>query len=100
MTSITQNMRFRQSLIKYAQRFGVARASRKYNKSKSYIYFWLKRYDGSIESLACQSRRPHSHPNAHTEAELKLTGTCAGGIPILASWNSGTGCGCAVIPAA
>ena len=48
MTSITQNMRFRQSLMKYAQRFGVARASRKYNKSKSYIYFWLKRYDGSI----------------------------------------------------
>ena len=72
MSSITQNMRYRQSLMKYAQRFGVARASRKYNKSKSYIYFWLKRYDGSIESLACQSRRPHSHPNAHTEAELKL----------------------------
>ena len=72
MTSITQNMRFRQSLMKYAQRFGVGRASRKYNKSKSYIYFWLKRYDGSIESLACQSRQPHSHPNAHTEAELKL----------------------------
>ena len=72
MTSITQNMRFRQSLMKYAQKFGVAQASRKYNKSKSYIYFWLKRYDGSIESLACQSRRPHSHPNAHTEAELKL----------------------------
>ena len=25
-----------------------------------------------MESLACQSRRPHSHPNQHTEAELKL----------------------------
>ena len=24
------------------------------------------------ESLACQSRRPHHHPNQHTEAELKL----------------------------
>ena len=24
------------------------------------------------QSLACQSRRPHSHPNQHTEAELKL----------------------------
>ncbi len=22
--------------------------------------------------MACQSRRPHSHPNQHTEAELKL----------------------------
>lgn len=57
--------------MKYAQKFGVARASRKYNKGKSYIYFWLNRYDGSIESLACRSRRPHGHPNAHTEAELK-----------------------------
>ena len=27
---------------------------------------------GRAESLACQSRRPHSHPNQHTEAELKL----------------------------
>ena len=25
-----------------------------------------------MESLACQSRRPHSHPNQHTEAERKL----------------------------
>ena len=25
-----------------------------------------------MQSLACQSRRPHSHPNQHTEAELKL----------------------------
>lgn len=57
--------------MKYAQKFGVARASRKYNKGRSYIYFWLNRYDGSIESLACRSRRPHGHPNAHTEAELK-----------------------------
>ena len=25
-----------------------------------------------MASLGCQSRRPHSHPNQHTEAELKL----------------------------
>ena len=65
-------MKFRYSLMKYAEKYGVARASRKYNKGASYIYFWKARYDGSIESLACQSRRPHSHPNQHTEAELKL----------------------------
>ena len=70
--SITQDMRYRQSLMKYAEKYGVSRASRKYNKSRSYIYFWKARWDGSVESLACQSRRPHSHPNQHTEAELKL----------------------------
>jgi len=58
--------------MKYAEKYGVSRASRKYNKSRSYIYFWKKRWDGSVESLACQSRRPHSHPKQHTEAELKL----------------------------
>ena len=72
MNTVTQDMRYRQSLMKYAQKYGVSRASRKYNKSRSYIYFWLKRWDGSLESLACCSRRPHSHPNQHTEAEIKL----------------------------
>ena len=58
--------------MKYAEKYGVSRASRKYNKSRSYIYFWKARWDGSVASLACQSRRPHSHPKQHTEAELKL----------------------------
>ena len=72
MKSITQDMKYRQSLMKYAKKHGVSQASRKYNKGRSYIYFWLKRYDGSLESLACQSRRPHAHPNQHTQEELKL----------------------------
>lgn len=63
MNSITQDMKFRQSLMNYAKKYGVSRASRKYNKSRSYIYFWLKRWDGNVESLAVKSRRPHHHPN-------------------------------------
>ena len=70
--SITLDMAYRQSLMTYAEKYGVSRASRKYNKSRSYIYFWKKRWDGTVQSLACRSRRPHSHPNQHTEAELKL----------------------------
>ena len=65
-------MAYRQSLMKYTEKYDVSRASRQYNKSRSYIYFWKQRWDGSVASLACQSRRPHSHPNQHTEAELKL----------------------------
>ena len=70
--SITQDMAYRQSLMKYAEKYGVSRASRKYNKSRSYIYFWKGRWDGTVQSLACRSRQPHHHPNQHTEAELKL----------------------------
>lgn len=55
--SITQDMAYRQSLMKYTEKYGVGRASRKYNKSRSYIYFWKQRWDGSVASLACQSRR-------------------------------------------
>lgn len=72
MERITQDMRFRQSLMKYAEKYGVKRASRRYNKRESYIYFWKARWDGSIESLRPKSRRPHHHPNQHTEEELKL----------------------------
>lgn len=72
MHSITQDMRFRQSLLEFARKYGVSRASRKFNKSRSYIYFWLQRYDGTLPSLACHSRKPHAHPFQHSEAELGL----------------------------
>jgi hypothetical protein len=72
MEKITQNMRYRESLVKYAKSKGVSIASRKYNKSRSYIYFWLKRYDGRIESLAERSRRPHHHPKEHSVEEIRL----------------------------
>ena len=71
MEKITQEMKYRQSLMKYAQRHGVTKASRKYNKTRSYIYFWRERWDGSEKSLANRSRRPHGHPRQHTKAELK-----------------------------
>ena len=58
--------------MKYTEKYGVSRANQKYNKSRSYIYFWKARWDGTVQSLVCQSRRPHGHPNQPTEAELKL----------------------------
>jgi len=58
--------------MKYVEKYGVSKASRKYNKSRSYVYFWKSRYDGSLDSLACQSRRPHHHPNQHTDEEIRL----------------------------
>jgi len=68
-------MRYRESLMKYADRHGVARASRKYNQHRSYIYFWRSKWLESgrgIQSLRGSSKRPYSHPKEHTEAELTL----------------------------
>ncbi len=72
MATITQDMRFRLSLIRYAQKHGVTKAAIRYRVNRQFIYRWMKRYDGSWESLSYRSRRPHSHPNQHTPEELKL----------------------------
>ena len=72
MKTITQKMRFRESLLRYAERNGVQKAAIKYNVNRQYVYRWMKRYDGTLESLADRSHRPKSHPNQHTEAEIKL----------------------------
>lgn len=72
MATITQDMRFRLSLIHYAEKYGVTKAAIRYRVNRQYIYRWKNRYDGSWDSLRNQSRRPHSHPNQHTPQELKL----------------------------
>lgn len=44
---------------------------RKYHISRSSLYRWNKRYDGTDESLVDKSHRPLSkHPNAHTDEEI------------------------------
>lgn len=72
MNKITQTMLYRQSLICYAKKNGVTKAAVRYRTNRQYIYRWLKRYDGTLQSLADRSHRPHSHPNQHTEGEIKL----------------------------
>ena len=72
MTTITQDMRFRLSLIHYAEKHGVTKAARKYKTNRQYIYRWKNRYDGTWDSLRDRSRRPHHHPDQHTDQELKL----------------------------
>lgn len=72
MNTITQTMRFRQSLVEYSLKHGVTKASIRYKTNRQYVYRWRKRYDGTIHSLADKSHRPHSHPNQHTPDELKL----------------------------
>ena len=72
MNTITQTMRFRQALIKYSLKHGVTKAAIRYKVNRQYVYRWRKRYDGTLQSLADKSHRPHHHPNQHTPEELKL----------------------------
>lgn len=73
--SITQEMRYRLSTIKCAERYGVKLAAVKCHTSPASIYRWRKLYyasNGDIKSLQNGSRRPHSHSNAHTQTEITL----------------------------
>ena len=71
--SIPHETKYRLATIRFAKKFGVLRASVNYHTSTSNIYRWMKLYEsGGINALENRSRRPRSHPNAHTEAELKL----------------------------
>ena len=65
-------MKFRQALIKYSFKYGVTKAAIRYKVNRQYVYRWRKRYDGTLQSLADKSHKPHHHPNQHTESELKL----------------------------
>ena len=67
MNTVTQTMRFRQSLLNYAEKHGVTKTAIKYNVNRQYIYRWKRRYNGDIQSLANRSHRPHQH----TEEELR-----------------------------
>ena len=72
MSSITEEMRFRQRLCEYALKHGVTKAARRYHTYRQFVYRQLERYDGDIRSLALRSRKPKNSPNAHTEKELEL----------------------------
>ena len=71
MNNITQIIEYRKSVIKYAKNKGVPKALEEFNVSRTTIYRWIKKFDGTNKSLLDKSRRPHSHPNQHTEEELR-----------------------------
>lgn len=72
MNIITQDLKFRQSVVKYYYRNGATATAAQYKIGRKTVYRWAKKYNGTIESLANESRRPHTNPRAHTDKEIKL----------------------------
>lgn len=72
MKSITQDIRYYQAILSYADKHGVTKAAIKYRTYRQFIYRLRNRYDGTPESLAPKSRRPHHHPNEHSDKEIAL----------------------------
>lgn len=65
-------MRFKQVVIEYSLKYGVTKAAIRYKTSRQNIYRWRQKYDGTVQSLADRSHRPHSHPKQHTADEIEL----------------------------
>ena len=55
MKSITEEMRYRRRLCEYAIKYGVTKAARRYHTNRQFVYRQLKKYDGSVKSLAMRS---------------------------------------------
>ena len=72
MNSITQDIKYRLSILSYEAKHGVTKTAIKYRTNRQFIYRLKWRYDGTPESLRLQSRHPHSHPNQHTAQEITL----------------------------
>lgn len=72
MNNISQDINFKQSVIKYSFKHGVTAAALVFKLHRKTIYRWRQKYDGTLKSLVNKSRRPHRFPNAHTDKELKL----------------------------
>ena len=72
MNRLAQEMKFRQAVFHYARLQGVTKAAIKYRVNRQFIYRMKWKYDGTPESLMPKSRRPHRHPNQHTDEEISL----------------------------
>ena len=84
---IAQEARKRQAVVKLANRKGKSYASRMYGVSLSSVKRWCKRYDGTWQSLAEKSHRPHNHPKRHSQAEEQLILKCFKAKYLRYGWN-------------
>lgn len=72
MSSITQELAFRQRMMKYLQNHGVIETANRFHVCRKTVWKYRKRWDGTPQSLANRSRRPHTFPRAQSEAEIAL----------------------------
>lgn len=89
MNTITQDMRYRLSLIQYTDKYGVTKAAIKYKTNIQYIYRWKRCFDGSINSLRDLSTRPRHHPSIPLK-KLSSSITCVDVTLILVQSFSGS----------
>ena len=79
MVSVAQKARWCQGILKRIKKarekgdkHAVARICGYCRVPVKSAYDWLKKWDGTWNSLESKSHRPHEHPKAHTDAEIRM----------------------------
>ena len=72
MDRIAQEAHARQRMLEYFLKHrNATETTIRYKVSRKTLYKWLKRYDGTWQSLVDRSRRPHNFPRAHSDKEIR-----------------------------
>lgn len=72
MERIAQEACYRQRMMKYLEHHGVEETANRYHVCRKTVWKWRKRWDGTVDSLAEQSRRPQKYPRKQKVGEVKL----------------------------
>jgi len=66
------NTRYHACKLYRNPRYSVKDVTRKYKVSKASLMRWMRRFDGTRDSVKSRSKRPKTpHPNAHTAEEIR-----------------------------
>ena len=71
MSILSQQKYQRQRMVKYAANHSITETAIRYRVSRKTVYKWVKRYDGTPDSLVDHSHRPLNSPQKHTDKEIK-----------------------------
>lgn len=70
---ITQDLKYKQSVVKYAIKHNNnAKAARKYKLTREYVRFWRSRYNGTLDSLRELSRAPKNPRNRQSDDQINI----------------------------
>lgn len=72
MEMILQEAHHRKRMIKYSEEHTVTETAIRYKTSRKSVYKWLKRWDGTIDSLMDRSRAPKNRPRKSSDEEIRL----------------------------
>ena len=69
--TLHQLAQFRRRAVLDARRSrNISQAAKQHRITRQTLHRWIRRYDGTLESLKDHSRRPSGHPRQHTPTEI------------------------------